>query len=121
MKKGKLWKGFVLAMAMVMLFSVTAFAYDVSWYEAGAFCTGEVGRTSATTTAGTPMYVEAIVYCEYYIGGILKNTREESTNAGTRITAYATIPSGGNVQKTEGAHRAGNSIYYFTNYPWELA
>lgn len=118
MKKGKLWKGSVLAMAMVMLFSVTAFAYDVSWYEGSVFCTGSIGRTSATTTAGSPMYVEAVVYCEYYLGPLLKNTREESTNSGTSITTYATIPSGGDVQKTEGAHRAGSGIYHFTNYPW---
>ena len=121
MKKSKLWKGLVLAMAMVMLFSVTAFAYDVSWYEAGAFCTGSVGRTSATTTASIPIYLEVYVKCEYLLGGRWLETREEATNAGTNITAYATIPSGGMVQRTEGDHRAGNSNYYYTNYPWELA
>ena len=103
-------------MAMVMLFSVTAFANEVSWYEGSAYCTGSISRTSATTTAGLPMYVEAVVRCQYYLAGELDETHEESRNTGTNVTAYATIPSGGDVLKTEGAHRAGNGMYHFTKY-----
>ena len=125
MKKGKLrnklLKGFILALSLIMIFSVTTYAHTVIWIEAGVSCSGEVGRTSATTSSSSPMYLEAIVYCEYLIGGVWKSTRSEDTNSGTNITAYASIPSGGEVQKTEGAHRAGNGQYHFTNYPWDWA
>lgn len=104
-----------LVFALAMLLSVTVYA--VSWTENGVSCSGYCGPKSATTTAGSPMYIEANVYCEFVDpSGDFKTTRNEADNAGTLIIAYATIPSGSIMLVTEGMHRAGNGSYHGSNY-----
>ena len=115
MTKRRIIKMLALVFALAMLLSVTAYA--VNWTENGVSCSGYCGYKSATTTAGSPMYIEANVYCEYVDpSGRILNTRNEATNAGVLITATANIPSGSTMLVTEGMHRAGSGPYYPSNY-----
>lgn len=91
----KIRKMLCLALALVMLFSVTAFAGSV-YFDAGngISATGSVGYNNATTTASSPTYVKAEVRFNYMntqrIECIVVN---DATNSGTSITAYVSIPS----------------------------
>ena len=114
--KRKLLKMFVLTLALAMVFSVTAFAGSVSWSENGVSCSGSIGFSSATTTAGSPMFIEAIYTSTYQVPGeSMKHAREEATNAGTNITAYASIPSNASIYSRQGAHRAGSGGYHYSS------
>ena len=116
MTKKKLFKMFTLALALVMLFSVTAFAGSVSWSENGVSCSGSISFSSATTTAGSPMYIEAIYTSTYQVpGGSLQHAWEQATNAGTNITAYADIPSNASIIERQGAHMAGSGSYHYSD------
>ena len=85
---GKVFKSLVLAMALVMLFSVTAFAGSVSW-NAGNGITGSgyCYAYSATTNATSPtyIYVKVSVYCENTMGAMITYTNNAS-NSGTSIS-----------------------------------
>lgn len=87
--RGKVFKALVLAMALVMLFSVTAFAGSVSWNaDGGASATGYCGPYSSSTSVSTPMYIftSITVSCENIYGYNL-DYYDEASNAGTSISA----------------------------------
>ena len=114
--KRKLLKMFVLTLALAMVFSVTAFAGSVSWSENGVSCSGSIGFSSATTTAGSPMFIEAIYTSTYQVvGEPIQHARAEATNAGTNITAYADIPSNASIYERQGVHRAGSGGYHYSS------
>lgn len=114
MKKNRIVKFLALTLALVMLLSVTASA--VSWTCNGASCSGSCGPTSATTTAGSPMYVKARVVSYYYLGGRYLNTASEADNAGTSITTYVSLPSGSIFDNSVGVHWSGNCGPYYSSY-----
>ena len=77
-----------LAFVLAMLLGVTAYA--VNWTENGVSCSGWCSRKSAHTEAGSPMYIEAKVYCEYMnSAGETKYVHAEADNAGVQISATA--------------------------------
>ena len=114
MKKGRLFKGLVLAMALVMLFSMTAFAshQTVTFAtDGGATATGSVGFTSATTSVSSPMYVYAELEFKYAAtDGSYKVFWRDASNSGTHITAYGSTPSDYDWHiNSIGTHTAGSA------------
>ena len=113
MKKGRLFKGLVLAMAMVMLLSVTAFAgSSVSWStDGGASAHGSCGMFSASTSVSSPMYVAAsftTVYLNQY--AFYRETGDSASNMGTSVTASTSTPSDYAAHdSTSASHTAGST------------
>ena len=115
MKKGRLFKGLVLAMAMVMLLSVTAFAgTSVSWNAKGISASGSVGYTSGSTSASdyTSIYVEvAFTYINSRNQAV--TVYDSTSNAAKVVHASVSVPSdfvGHNV--TNGTHTVNGSTNY---------
>lgn len=106
-----------LAFVLAMLLGVTAYA--VNWTENGVSCSGWCSRKSAHTEAGSPMYIEAKVYCEYMnSAGETKYVHAEADNAGVQISATAPAEDAVAFFTTEGAHKAGSGGYHYSSYSW---
>lgn len=113
MKRCKVFKFLALAMALAMLLSITAFAYSQSVsFSAGngVTATGSCAYRSATTSASSPVYIEATVEFTYYRrNGFLASTKSNASNAGVSITASVPLPSDfGSHAVTIGNHTAGS-------------
>lgn len=122
MKKSRFVKFLVLTLALVMLLNVTASAVSYySWSCNGVSCHGECAATNASTVANSPMYIQVLVVCTYKdANDFTKTTRNQADNAGTRITAYVTLPSGSTQIYTEGVHWTGSCGPYYTDYGYYL-
>ena len=86
---------FALAMALAMVFSVTAFADSVSWTaDGGASATGTCNYQSGTTSVTSPMYISVDVTFGYLDrNGHYTGSFANADNAGTSISAYVPTPS----------------------------
>lgn len=126
MKKSKTVKMLVLAMALIMVFSVSASAAtSVYWSVSGKTAHGSLGTTSASTTYET---VSSDIYAEidyYYRVGrdsdVIHNNNSSTSNAGTSAHAYTGILSSDQGQyitfhNSYGTHRVNGSsqstVYY---------
>lgn len=95
MKKGRLFKGLVLAMAMVMLLSVTAFAgTSISWNANGISASGSVGYTSGSTSASdyTAIYVQ-VAFTYIRANNSARTVYDSTSSAAKNVYASVSVPS----------------------------
>ena len=118
MTKKKLFKMLTLALALVMLFSVTAFAGSVSWTaDGGASATGTCNYQSSSTSVSTPMYISVDVTFGYLnTDGYYTGSFSHADNAGSSVHAFVYTPSDFKTHvNTSASHTAGstsNMSYY---------
>ena len=109
--KGKIFRALVLGMALIMLFSVTAFAGSVSWNAGGGITgTGYCYAYSATTNASSPtyVYVEVSVHCENVMGAMVTYS-DNASNSGTSISASVSSDAVRYRLGTTSVHTVGSS------------
>lgn len=126
MKKSKTVKMLVLAMALIMVFSVSASAASsIRWAQNGYTARGSVGVKSAHTeydTVGSNIYAHiTYVYYTNYSSGEQHRTYGQTNNAGTSATAYTTEKSEHSGQtiihiNSFGSHSVNGGSNYSTTY-----
>ena len=126
MRKSKAVKMLVLALALVMVFSVTASAAtSIRWAQNGYTARGSVGVKSAQTeydTIGSNIYAEIkYVYYVNYQSDKTYTTYGETTNTGYTANAFTTERTEHQGQtiihlNSFGTHSVNGGREYNTNY-----
>lgn len=120
MTKKKLFKMLTLALALVTLFSVTAFAGSVSWKTSSKYSAqGSCSYASATTTVSSPTYIYAQVVFTYKYCTAQQTVHTKyssSENMGVNIIATVSEPTTCfTYEYTHGYHRAEDMVSYISS------
>ena len=125
MKKSRWVKILAMALALVMLMSVTAFASTTVYFSVnGKTASGSVGVKNAHTeydSVASYIYAKITYYYRVNNSATIKSNASETSNASTSVTAYTDVRGedvGKSIQhhNSYGSHRVNSSSTYSTNY-----